>query len=224
MRPYDLITFDCYGTLIDWEEGMRHALENLASDLDMRIDADKMVARYIQLELGLEQGAYRAYREILQTGLAAVFREKNVSLTEHQSKKFHRALPTWKPFPEVRAVLKKLRNAGYRLAILSNADDAFVRRAAQRIGVKFDRIITAQQIGSYKPAFKHWQKILSATKIPKKRVLHVSSCMIHDVIPASAMGLPCVWINRRRQRQVAIAKPLRVFNDLRPLADMLTES
>ncbi|MBI5200103.1 MAG: HAD-IA family hydrolase, partial [Elusimicrobia bacterium] len=182
-RPYDLVAFDCYGTLIDWEAGMTAALEKLGRDLGVQVDAKQMVRRYIQLELSLEQASYRRYRDILRLGLVALFKERGIKLSAAASRAFATSLAEWKPFPETAATLKRLRAAGYRTAVLSNIDDALLARSLKRIGVPFDYRITAQAVRSYKPGVRHWEKLLAVSGVPKRRVLHVAASLVHDIIP-----------------------------------------
>ncbi|MBI4423941.1 MAG: haloacid dehalogenase type II [Elusimicrobia bacterium] len=219
--PYDLITFDCYGTLIDWEKGMSAALRALARELGVRIDAAAMVRRYVQLELGLEQASYRRYAEILQLGLAALFKERGVTLGRRHAGAFARSLADWKPFPEVPAALRRLRAAGYRTAVLSNIDDRLLARSLRRIAVPFDHVVTAQAVRSYKPAARHWQRVLAASRVPKRRVLHVGASLVHDIVPAKTLGISSVWINRNGERPAPGAAPRHVFADLRPLVGLL---
>lgn len=225
MRPFDLLTFDCYGTLIDWEGGMRRSLAPLARRHGLgegrSLDLDSLVRRYIQLELGIEQGGYRRYREVLALGVGALFKEHGARLSAAEARGFAESLTRWPPFPETRAVLKALRRAGYRTAVLSNIDDALLRASLERIGVEFDHLVTAQQVRSYKPAARHWQRALAVSRIPRKRILHVAASQLHDIVPANTLGFSCVWINRNRERPLPGARPDHSFRDLRPLVKLL---
>ncbi|MBI4347658.1 MAG: haloacid dehalogenase type II [Elusimicrobia bacterium] len=221
-RPYDLVTFDCYGTLIDWEGGMSQALERLGRELGVSVDTKPMVRRYIQLELGLEQSSYRRYRDILRLGLSALFKERGINLSASASRSFARSLAEWRPFPETAATLRRLRAAGYRTAVLSNVDDALLRRSLRRIGVPFDFKITAESVRSYKPSVRHWERLLSVSGVPKRRVLHVAASLVHDIIPAKTLGLAAVWINRHGERALPGAAPRQVFKDLKGLVPLLS--
>lgn len=220
-RPYDVVAFDCYGTLIDWEAGMSAALRDVGRELGVRVTPEKMVRRYQQLELALEQASYRRYRDILKLGLTALFREQGTALGPKDSRAFARTLPTWRPFPEVAATLKALRSRGYRTAILSNIDDRLLAQSLKRIGVPFDYRVTAQGVRSYKPGVKHWQRLLELTGVPKRRILHVAASLVHDIIPAKTLGFNCVWINRHGARALSGTAPRHVYRDLRPLTELL---
>ncbi len=220
-RPYDLVTFDCYGTLIDWEAGMSAALERLGRELGVAVDARGMVRRYIQLELGLEQSSYRRYRDILRLGLAALFKERGTTLSASASRAFVRSMAEGKPFPETATTLRRLRAAGYRTAVLSNVDDSLLARSLKLIGVPFDYKITAQSVRSYKPCVRHWEKLLTVSGVPKRRVLHVAASLVHDIIPAKTLGFNCVWINRNGERPMPGTAPRQVFRDLKGLLPLL---
>jgi len=221
MLPFDLVTFDCYGTLIDWEGGMRDSLAPLVRRHGIKKDLGALVRRYVQLEFGIEQGGYHRYREILALGVTALFKEHDARLSAAEARSFAESLARWPPFPETRAVLKALRRAGYRTAILSNVDDALLRSSLERIDVEFDHLVTAQQVRSYKPAARHWQRALSISRVPKSRVLHVAASQLHDIVPANTLGFSCVWINRKREKPLPGARADHAFRDLRPLVKLL---
>lgn len=220
-RPYDVVAFDCYGTLIDWEGGMASSLEELGRAVGLRVAPGRMVKRYIQLELALEQASYRRYRDILKLGLSALFKEQGFALDKSASMAFAKTLPAWKPFPEVSATLAGLRAMGYEIAVLSNIDDRMLSQSLKRIGVPVDYRVTAQSLRSYKPGVKHWQRLLEVTGVPKRRVLHVAASLVHDIIPAKTLGFNCVWINRNGERGLPGAAPRHVYRDLKPLLELL---
>ncbi|MBI5244352.1 MAG: haloacid dehalogenase type II [Elusimicrobia bacterium] len=220
--PYDLITFDCYGTLIDWSAGIRSAIEKTGAACGLRLDPAKLADRYIQVEMAVEQGGFKKYREVQALAMKLLFEEQGERLNSKQASILSRSLPRWKPFPETARVLKALRRSGYRLAVLSNVDDLLLKRSISRIGVRFDRLVTSEQVRSYKPRTRHWERILAATRVPKGRVLHVAASLMHDIIPAKTLGLACAWINRNGSKPFAGARPNHVFADLSPLIPLLT--
>ena len=222
MRPYDLVTFDCYGTLIDWESGIGGTIDKIARERKVTVPTRKMVSRYIHIEFGLEQGPYRPYREVLAIGLRLLFEELGMQLTLRQSRALVSGLPRWPAFPETKRVLQSLRRAGYRLAVLSNVDDALLRQTLRRIGGMFDYTVTSQQVGAYKPSTKHWERVLALSKTPKHRVLHVGTSQLHDIIPAKSLGFRCAWINRHRERILG-ATPEHSFASLSPLTRLLVD-
>jgi 2-haloalkanoic acid dehalogenase type II len=180
-----LVSFDCYGTLIDWERGMREAVPGAPADF---------TSRYIEVEAEVEK-TYRPYREILEIAMARML---DALGRPGDAKAFARSIVRWPPFPEVRAALEALKADGWRLAILSNVDDDIIAESVKLIGVSFDWIVTAQQVGSYKPAHGHWKRL--ADLAGEKRWLHIGASLYHDMAPAVALGLPHIWINRNAER------------------------
>ncbi|MFH2203535.1 MAG: haloacid dehalogenase type II [Elusimicrobiota bacterium] len=221
MQKIDLITFDCYGTLIDWEDGISSVIDQVAGEIGMRVPARKLASRYVEIEFALQQsGDFKSYREILAMGLRLLFAERGAALDKRRCLKLAASLPRWKPFPETKKVLLALKRAGCRLGVLSNTDDALLAKSLARIGVPFDIRVTSQQVRSYKPRMRHWERALELAGVPKARVLHVAASQIHDMIPAKALGLRCIWINRSKSRRAAIL-PDHTFTDLTPLPDLL---
>jgi 2-haloalkanoic acid dehalogenase type II len=176
-----LASFDCYGTLIDWEGGMRAAVPGAPP---------AFTSRYIEIEAEVER-TYRPYREILEIAMRRTLAQFGIA---GDAKAFARSIERWPPFPETRAALEGLKAAGWRLAVLSNIDDEIIAESVRRIGVAFDWIVTAQQVGSYKPAQGHWRRLAELSG--ETRWLHVGASLYHDMAPAAALGLPRVWINR----------------------------
>ncbi|HAH08195.1 MAG TPA: haloacid dehalogenase type II [Elusimicrobia bacterium] len=219
--PYDLITFDCFGTLIDWESGIRAVVEKLAAAHKVQADAGALVERYIRIELAVEQSGYKSYRAVQALSLRLLFEELGVRLSSREADSLSAALPRWKPFPECARVLKALKRAGYRLAVLSNADTAPLKKSLSRLGVAFDHLVPAQQVRSYKPRTRHWKKVLSQARVQKSRALHVASSMIHDIIPAKTLGLPCAWVCRNGGKALSGTRPNHVLCDLSPLLTLL---
>lgn len=179
-------TFDCYGTLIDWNGGIGRELERLfgagrSSDL---------LHRYHELEPQVQrEEPTRSYRDVLAVTLT---RLADVPAEEQDA--LGRSLPDWLPFPEVRTSLEDVRARGWKLAILSNTDRDFIDASMERIGVPFELAIVASEIGSYKPAHGHWNAF--ASKVKPDRHVHVAASLFHDVAPAQELGLPTIWINR----------------------------
>jgi 2-haloacid dehalogenase len=179
-------TFDCYGTLIDWNGGIGRELERL---FGAERSAD-LLHSYHQLEPQVQrEEPTRSYREVLAVTLS---RLADLPADEHDA--LGRSLPDWRAFPEVRASLEDARKRGWKLAILSNTDRDFIDASMQRIGVPFELAIVASEIGSYKPARGHWDAF--AAKVKAGRHVHVGASLFHDVAPARELGLPTIWINR----------------------------
>ena len=206
-------TFDCYGTLIDWNGGIRAELVRLWPDED----ADELLRRYHELEPEVEHAEPGlSYREVMQRVLA---RLGDVPAGEEDA--LGRSLPGWSAFPEVREVLERARARNWRLGILSNTDRDFIDASKATIGVPFDETVVASEIGSYKPAPKHWEVFYERTGADPARHVHVAQSMFHDIVTANALDLPSVWINRRGERYDGT--PARELPDLAGLPEVLDE-
>jgi 2-haloacid dehalogenase len=171
-------TFDCYGTLIDWNGGLRRAL-----------GSDELLERYHELEPQVQaEGPGRSYRDVMTEVSRRLGIEDEGALA--------RSLPSWEPHPEVRSALAEARRRGWKLAILSNTDRDFIEASMERIGVPFELAIVASEIGSYKPAHGHWQRFFDEIDVPRERYVHVAQSHFHDIVPANELGVQSVWINR----------------------------
>ena len=183
-------TFDCYGTLIDWDRGIGDALTGLWPDADR----ERLLAVYHAVEPELQEVRPAiSYREVLDRGRAAV--ASILGLDPGTENVLADSLPTWPPFPEVPGVLHDLRARGRRLAILSNTDPDLLAASIERIGVPFDLTVTAADAGSYKPATGHWERF-DALAGDRQAHVHVAASLFHDIEPCSRIGIPAVWVNR----------------------------
>lgn len=220
MPRFSLITFDCYGTLIDWESGMKNALRNLTKRRNISFDIESLPERYIENELEIEKEGYRKYKEVLGLGVRRLFEEKGIMLFSEEEKIFADSINTWPPFNETTEVLRKIKEK-YKLAMLSNIDEDLIKHSIKLIGTEFDGVITAEQVKSYKPSHGHWKRMMDVFKIPKENVLHVAASYVHDIVPAKELGFQAVWINRKNEKPKAGIKPDHEFRDLRPLVNLL---
>lgn len=206
-------TFDCYGTLIDWNGGIRAQLARLWPEAD----ADELLRRYHELEPEIEHAEPGlAYREVMRRALGQL---GDVPVGEEDA--LGVSLPSWSAFPEVREALERARSRGWRLAILSNTDRDFIEASKATLGVPFDETVVASEIGSYKPAPKHWEVFYERTGADPARHVHVAQSMFHDVVVANELGLPSVWINRLGERHDTA--PSRELPDLVQLPEVLDE-
>ena len=208
-------TFDCYGTLIDWNAGIRRVL----ADAFGESEADRLLHRYHELEPELEADGRLAYREVLTRALERLAEEEGVELDDPEA--LARSLPSWEPFPEVRGALEEARSRGWRLAILSNTDPDYIAASKECIGVPFDETVVASEIGSYKPAYGHWEEFFRRTGADRSQHVHVGASLFHDIRPAAEIRMPSVWINRLGE--TARPMPDRELADLEGLADTLDE-
>jgi 2-haloacid dehalogenase len=204
-------TFDCYGTLIDWNGGIRRELVRAFGEER----ADEQLERYHELEPALQVGGGRSYREVMTEAM------RQLGAPESEAGGLARSLPGWEPFPEVRDALDEARARGWKLAILSNTDRDFIEASAERIGVPFEASIVASEIGSYKPGQRHWLQFFEQTGAPRAGHVHVAQSHYHDVVPATELGLRTIWINRYGERREP--QPTRELQDLSLLPDTLDE-
>jgi len=209
-------TFDCYGTLIDWNAGIGGELARLFGDGA----APRLLERYHELEPEVQaEDPERSYRTVLTLTLERLAARENLTLPAGEAPALARSLPEWEPFPEVPAALEEARARGWRLAILSNTDRDFIAASKARLGVPFDETIVASEIGSYKPGHRHWSEFFARTHADRARHVHVAASLFHDIAPANELGLRSVWVNRLGE--IADPEPTREIPDLTGLADVL---
>ena len=202
-------TFDCYGTLIDWNGGIRGELARVFGEER----ADELLVRYHDLEPELEADGKRSYREVLTEAM------RRLGAPPGAEDALARSLPGWQPFPEVPVALRKARERGWKLAILSNTDRDFIDASQERIGVPFELAIVASEIGSYKPALGHWQAF--EREVGRPPDVHVAASLFHDIAPANDQQLRSIWINRLGE--AAEPEPSRELPDLARLPETLEE-
>jgi 2-haloacid dehalogenase len=211
-------TFDCYGTLIDWNAGIRAVLERLWGVER----APELLERYHELEPEIESEQYRSYAEVLTLALERIAQDVGYGIPEGESGLLAQSLPDWPPFPEVPDTLREARRRGWGIAVLSNTDRNLLLESEKRIGVPFDLAIVAEDVRSYKPAPAHWEEFFERTTADKERHVHVAASLFHDIAPARELGLKTVWINRLGERADG-TEPDRELPDLRELPDALDE-
>ena len=184
-------TFDCYGTLIDWNGGIGRELERLFG----AAQAARLLHGYHELEPQVQrEEPGRSYREVLAVTLTRLAEREGLPLAAGEHDALGRSLPSWEPFPEVRESLEDVRGRGWKLAILSNTDRDFIDASMVRIDVPFELAIVASEIGSYKPDHGHWRAF--AARVDADTHVHVAGSLFHDVAPATELGLPTIWVNR----------------------------
>jgi 2-haloalkanoic acid dehalogenase type II len=214
------LSFDCYGTLIDWESGIAAAFREAAVSAGVELLPDAIVAAYHAAEPEVQAAAYRPYREVLRETATRVAARLGWRLDPSQAGFLADSLPAWPPFPDTRPALERLRTR-FRLGVLSNIDDDLLEASVARIGVEFDWAVTAQQVRSYKPAAPHFEEALRRVSGGRARLLHVAQSQYHDIRPAAALGVAAVWVNRKREPRDADAQPLHEVRDLLELASWL---
>jgi 2-haloacid dehalogenase len=196
-NDFDVLTFDCYGTLIDWEPGILNALRPIFADHGVQIADEKALELYGELEPQAEHGEYRDYKSVLKLVLQGMGARLGFAPTGDELSRFAYSVKDWLPFTDSTPALSALKKR-YKLAIISNIDDDLIAASVQRLQVTFDWIITAQQARSYKPSPNNFLVALQRIGLPSDKLLHVAQSLYHDIAPARSLGLATVWVNRRQ--------------------------
>jgi len=218
------LTFDCYGTLIDWESGILSGLRPIAAARGLALEDDALLELFGRLEPEAEAGDFRPYREVLERVVEGLAREFGFEATREEREALWRGLPSWPPFPDSREALSRLGER-FRLVVISNVDDDLFRGSARQLGNPFHAVVTAQQAGAYKPSSIPFQLALERLGCDPGEVCHVAQSLYHDIQVANRLGLASVWINRRAGRSgggataPAQATPDLELPSLRALAD-----
>jgi 2-haloacid dehalogenase len=211
-------TFDCYGTLVDWNAGIREGIERVFG----AVHEDELLDRYHEIEPEIQAASPGAsYREVLTLALERLADETGLTLPEGEGSALARSLPGWPVFEDVPPALAEARDRGWRLAILSNTDRDLLDASTAAIGVPFDLTVVAGEIGSYKPALRHWEVFRELSGADPAAHVHVAQSLYHDIAPASELGIPTIWINRLGEPRDP--RPAVVLPSLTGLADALDE-
>lgn len=224
---FEILTFDCYGTLIDWETGILSTLHRILAARAKKIDDAELLKLYADFEQRSEQGVYVSYRDVLRSVVGQFGSQLGFAATAAEMNSLPDSVPVWKPWPDTVAALRLLKTR-FRLAILSNVDDDLFAGTRPQLEVNFDEVITAQQARAYKPSRKLFDLALSRVKAPPHRMLHVAQSVYHDIVPAQALGLATVWVNRPSARpgvgavKAAEAMPDLIVSSLEELASAAT--
>jgi len=225
LADFRLLTFDCYGTLIDWEAGIFSVLRPMLAARGKNILDSALLELYGELEAQAEAGEYLSYRNVLQGVVRGVGRRLGFDPSEQEARALPESISNWQPFPDTVESLRRLKQR-YQLAVLSNIDDDLFALTAPKLCVTFDQVITAQQARCYKPCLKLFQMAQDRCGVPRGEWLHVGQSIYHDVIPAQSLGIATVWVNRPSPRlgigavKAASGKPDLEVPDLKTLADL----
>ena len=196
---FEILTFDCYGTLINWEAGLLPAVHRVLSAHGKKMDDATLLKLYGDFEQRSEAGPFMPYRDVLASVVDQFGKELGFTASSEELSSLAHSLSAWDPWPDTVSALHQLKTK-YRLAILSNIDDDLFASTRPKLEVEFDEVVTAQQAKAYKPSLKLFELALSRVKAPAHRVLHVGQSLYHDVVPAQALGLATVWVNRPSAR------------------------
>ncbi|MDX6537558.1 MAG: 2-haloacid dehalogenase [Gaiellales bacterium] len=197
-EDFDVLTFDCYGTLIDWESGLVSATRAHLADAVDAFSDEELIAAFAAVEHEAEV-PYRTYREVLSLSLRGMGERLGFPVSDAQAAGFGSSVGQWPAFPDSSDALQRLQRR-FKLAVITNCDDDLFAQSERRLGVSFDYVVTAQQAGSYKPDHANFLLAFERIDEPRERILHVAQSLFHDHVPAKALGLTSVWIDRRQGR------------------------
>jgi 2-haloalkanoic acid dehalogenase type II len=214
---YDVITFDCYGTLIDWEDGITRAFRAAAAESGRALDDAAVLEAYERIEPAVEAEAYRSYRAVLEECARQVAEQLDFPLPECGPGFLAESVGRWRPFPDTVPALEQLARAGYTLGILSNVDDDLLAKTRILLEVPLSIVVTAEQVRSYKPAPGHFLE--ARRRIGDRPWLHAARSLFHDIEATRALGIDSAWIRRSGKGSAPADVP--TFDDLRALADWL---
>lgn len=226
---FEVLTFDCYGTLIDWETGILSTLRPILAAHEKRVDDSTLLKLYGEFEQRAEAAPFQPYRQVLASVVKQFGEEFGFRPTEDEVRTLPDSLPSWKPWPDTVTALRQLKSR-FRLAILSNVDDDLFALTRPQLEITFDEVITAQQAQAYKPSAKLFGLALHRINTPADRILHVGQSIFHDVVPAQSVGMATVWINRPSARpgigavKAAEGKPDLTMRSLAHLSEAALQS
>jgi 2-haloacid dehalogenase len=203
---FDALTFDCYGTLIDWETGLLAGLRTVLAAHDVSAENDALLETFARFEAEAEAGPYLPYRDVLGVALRGVGDTLGFEPTVAELAMFGGSVVDWPVFPDSQAALARLK-ARFRLGVITNCDDDLFAASNRRLGVTFDWVFTAQQAGGYKPRLATFEYAFERMDVPRTRILHVAQSLFHDHVPAKALGMTTVWIDRRHDKAGSGATP-----------------
>jgi 2-haloacid dehalogenase/putative hydrolase of the HAD superfamily len=218
-HDFEYITFDCYGTLIDWEAGISEATIKECQTGGIEIDRAEVLRLHAEIEPEVQSGPYRPYREVLTEVALRMAERLHWSADPARSGFLADSLPAWRPFADTNPALQRLQRAGIKFGILSNIDDDLLKGTLHHLTVPFDMLITAQQVRSYKPAPRHFHEARKC--LAGKRWLHAAQSYFHDIEPAATLGIPVVWVNRKHEQASGKSRPDAEVDTLTGLADLL---
>ena len=203
---FDALTFDCYGTLIDWESGLLAGLRAATAANPIATTDDELLETFARHESAIEADRYRPYREVLGEALRRIQAERGLAPTAEEVATFGGSVVDWPAFSDSAAALQRLHER-FRLGVITNCDDDLFAASNEKLGVTFDWVITAQQARRYKPNPRGFELAFERIGLPTSRILHVAQSLFHDHVPAKRLGLSTVWVNRRAGRPGSGATP-----------------
>ncbi len=226
---FTTISFDCYGTLIDWESGILPALRAVLASHGQSLPDPAILELYGEFEAEAESGPYQSYRDVLQSVVRAFAERLHFEASSAEIRSLHESVRAWTPFPDTVPALRELQQR-YKLAVISNIDDDLFAETRKHLGVEFEGVITAEQARSYKPSTNNFQMALRTLALTPDRLLHAAQSRYHDVAPARSLGISTVWVNRKSARpgigavRASAGRPDLEVPDLASLAAVVTRT
>lgn len=213
LAQFEYLSFDCYGTLIDWESGILAYLRPLLRSKGVSVTEGGILNLYSEFEPHQQQPPYCSYREVLAGVVGEFAAHFDFAVSAEEAAGLAESIGDWQPFPDTVAALQGLKSR-YKLAVLSNIDDDLFALTAPKLGVDVDLLVTAQQVQSYKPSLRNFERLLQELPVETIRLLHVAESLYHDVVPAHSLGIATVWVNRRQNKPAAATKLVNARPDL----------
>lgn len=220
-QQFEYLSFDCYGTLIDWEAGILNEIRPILNTYSVDLSDDDILAEFAAYEAEAEKPPYRTYRDVLKRVLVGFGVKHNFEPTPSQLNIFSSSVGRWPAFLDTGEALRTL-SSYKKLAVVSNVDDSLFRETREQLGVTFDHVITAEQVGSYKPDHRVFMAMMDRVGVPNEKILHVAQSLYHDIKPAQALGLMTVWVNRRHDKTGPGATPPSDVTPDHEVPDLIT--
>jgi 2-haloacid dehalogenase len=226
---FTTISFDCYGTLIDWESRILPVLRTVLAKHGQSLPDAALLELYGEFEAEAESGPYQSYRNVLQSVMRAFAGRLHFEASSAEIRSLHESVHAWPPFPDTVAALRELQKR-YKLVVISNIDDDLFAQTRKHLDVEFDGVITAEQARSYKPSLNNFQMALRTLALSPDRLLHAGQSVYHDVVPARSLGISTVWVNRKSARpgvgavRASAGRPDLEVPDLASLATAIMKS
>ncbi len=227
-NQFTALSFDCYGTLIDWESGITPVLQQLVKAHGITMSDQALLELFAILEPEAQSGDYKTYRDILREVVQKFGERLGFSPTATELESLANSIQDWQPFSDTVEALQALKQK-YKLVIISNIDDDLFAQTNKHLKIEFDSIITAQQAQSYKPSVHNFEFALEKTGFSSHQLLHVAQSLFHDIATAKSLGLTTVWVNRRQGKpgggatKPTTAQPDLEVPDLKSLVDLIFE-
>jgi len=210
---FEWVSFDCYGTLIDWETGILGYIRPLLRAKGCGLDDSQILNLYSEFEPREQAGEYRSYREVLAAVMRAFAKQFNFEMSPAEANGLAESIADWRPFPDTIPGLRDLESR-YRLAILSNIDDDLFAQTAEHLQVEFDLVVTAEQARSYKPSRNNFRLLLQRLDVSPDKLLHAAESLYHDVVPAQELRIATAWVNRRKGKKIAATRLVEANPDV----------